>query len=149
MKSLSELLSSMASYMFGLSLTTSVQNGQSEKAPLTQSPSHCTQHFTQSNPESRFTDSMDSFLILLNSKVQTELEIVRIQKDIAEANLIIAQNHNRPHRIFGPTLRHDGLEWICSYGMDDDGKPLLVGRGENPNDALTDFDFKWLGITEE
>jgi hypothetical protein len=45
-------------------------------------------------------------------------------------------------------MSHDGLEWIVKYGADEDGVPLLVGRGRCPAAAITDFDSKWLGIDE-
>lgn len=61
----------------------------------------------------------------------------------------MANNQNMPHRTYVPILRHDGLEWVATWGQDTSGNPMLVGRGPNPAAALLDYDYKWLGINKE
>lgn len=71
------------------------------------------------------------------------LRLLEIEK--AEAELHWARAANMPHRVYQPILNHDGLEWVATWGLNDSGKPLLVGRGDCPGAALLDFDFKWTG----
>ena len=58
----------------------------------------------------------------------------------------MAQSLLLPHNRYGPALTHDGLEWVASFGHDQEGKPLIVGRGDSPNAALMDFSNKWFGL---
>lgn len=139
----------MVSFMFGQSLITLAQNGPSEKEQSKQLLKPSMLPSTQYKQELNFTERMDSFLTLLSSKAKEDLEIAAAQKALAEAQAITAQNMNLPHRIFAQSLKHDGLEWVCSYGSDENGNPFLVGRGSCPSEAFTDFDYKWLGIEKE
>jgi len=146
MKYLSELLSLMAFYAFGQKWTTSLPSGQSEKGPSSPSQAPSTQPCIQSTQELNFTENMASFLILLRSKATEELKTAELTKEIAETQLSILQGQNRPHRTYAPVLKHDGLEWIATFGYDDSGEPALVARGSSPSEALTNFDFLWLGM---
>ena len=66
----------------------------------------------------------------------------------AEENWTSASSANLPHRIYAAQLAHDGMSWICKYGAPGED-PLLVGRGNNPAQAIDDFDNKWQGFGED
>ena len=72
-----------------------------------------------------------------------EMERLSVEAETAKVARTALQMQTLPHRVYGPTLKHDGLEWVATYGYPD---PLLVGRGICPSAALLDFDNKWLGI---
>jgi hypothetical protein len=96
--------------------------------------------------EQIFTDNIVSCLSLARAKAQTELKSAEIEKKLLEAQLTLAQNPNYPHIRYGAHLKHDGLEWIATFGYTEDGKPTLVARGDTPAKALLDFDHKWYGL---
>jgi hypothetical protein len=62
-----------------------------------------------------------------------------------QAITLQAQQQLCPHRQYAVILKHDGLEWVASYGTE---SWALIGRGPNPGKALADFDNKWSGINE-
>jgi hypothetical protein len=89
---------------------------------------------------------MVSFLALTKAKASTDLKIAEMDQQIAETQKVILDNSQLPHRVYGASLKHDGLEWICCFGYDETGNPVLVGRGDTPSRALIDFDHKWYGL---
>ena len=139
MKSIFASLSKMVFCMFGLDRILFTQSGPSEKQLLNQLQQLSMRHSTLSKLEQSFMQSMDS--CQAQKLLEAEIEAKR-----AEAELVFAQAMNHPHRIYQPALRHDGLEWIAQWGYDENGNPFLVGRGSSPSAALTDFDYKWLGL---
>lgn len=79
-----------------------------------------------------------------------ELEILQFQKLAAEqqfqkerALTLYAHQQVLPHRTFSPRLYHDGLQWVAVAEFTSGDK--IVGRGDSPNAALSDFDNQWLG----
>ena len=72
--------------------------------------------------------------------------------------MLKAAKDTLPSRTFVPTVRHDGHEYLATYGwsVDDDSddsddkfksksKYLIVGRGDCPHEAVKNFDQKWYG----
>ena len=126
-------------FISGLSLITSLQNGRSPKNP-------CLQWGQQYGEPSTLSRLEQSFITAMEQSLTQQTLIQDSEKQKAESEALYVQNLNMPHRNYPPMLTHDGLEWIAQYGMDAQGKPLLVGRGPCPSQALTNFDMKWLGI---
>lgn len=57
-----------------------------------------------------------------------------------------AQEHGRPSTVFKPTLTQDGNAWLAIYG---DLPTGVVGVGDSPAAAMTDFDASWYKRTAE
>jgi hypothetical protein len=99
--------------------------------------------------DKRITETMASCLTLEKARLVEELKEATTALKATEAQKAILTNSQLPHRVYGALLKHDGLEWVASFGVDDSGQPQLVGRGASPNAALLDFDHKWYGIEKE
>ena len=65
------------------------------------------------------------------------------QIQTAEAEATVHQSHVLPHRVYTPSMTHDGLHWVAVAKFADDSQ--LVGRGDSPSEALMDYDLQWLG----
>jgi hypothetical protein len=92
--------------------------------------------------------------------LKARLEIAEAEHKVQEANLrmLAAKEHleeataerlssqmlNLPHRVLPLKIYNDGVEWIAMYTCPE-GEPL-VGRGDNPQLALANFDHQWLGL---
>jgi hypothetical protein len=84
-------------------------------------------------------------------KAQVELEEASVKVRIAQEHLeeakhdkLASQLMSLPHRTLHLKIYNDGLTWIAAYECPE-GEPL-VGRGDSPQRALTDFDAQWLGM---
>lgn len=85
------------------------------------------------------------------AKAQAESMEASIKVQIAQEHLEEAR-HDRlasqlmilPHQRMHLQVYNDGLSWIAAY-ICPEGEPL-VGRGDTPQLALTDFDQQWLGL---
>jgi len=71
-----------------------------------------------------------------------KLAEAKLEAAVSEAQS--AQMANLPHRLYGCQLGHDGASWIAKITCPDG--TTLVGRGDSPITAITDFDAQWLGI---
>lgn len=76
--------------------------------------------------------------------------VMKLEKEIAEKkleaekyNVYFFQQKLLPHRTYGVSLSNDGVSWIAKMQLDEGS--VLVGRGDNPQAALMDFDEQWLG----
>jgi hypothetical protein len=85
------------------------------------------------------------------AKAQEELMEAGIRVQIAQEKLeeakhdkVASQMTLLPHRALPLKIYNDGLTWIAIYECPE-GEPL-VGRGDSPQRALTDFDAQWLGM---
>lgn len=54
----------------------------------------------------------------------------------------------RPSRTYPVSLTHDGVMWTCRLSTSNDPLSDLTGRGEHPENAMTDFDNKWFGANQ-
>lgn len=59
--------------------------------------------------------------------------------------MITAAGYNLPHRVYGPNLKHDGVQWVASFG---EGPDTLSAAGDSPNEALVAFDHEWMGLEQ-
>lgn len=132
-------LSKMAFYMFGLDRILFGRNTQSEKPLSSQWQALSMQPSTLSKLEQSFMQN--TALCQAQNLVEATANAER-----AKAEQIYSQNMNLPHRTYQPALKHDGLEWVATWGHDESGNPMLVGRGSSPQKALVDFDYKWIGM---
>jgi hypothetical protein len=85
------------------------------------------------------------------AKAQVELTEASVKAQIAEMHLMEAEHKrlsaqllNLPHRALPLKIYNDGVSWVAVYTCPE-GEPL-VGRGDNPQLALCDFDQQWLGL---
>lgn len=98
----------------------------------------CSALFTLLNSEQSFISNMVSCQDLKRQIAEQELLKAKYEVLVSQRNLL-------PHRYLGVTLNHDGVSWVVTFGH---GESMLVGRGENPQAALTDFDSQWIGMKE-
>ena len=145
MKPVFDFLSRMVFFMSVPKLLTSARSGQSEKSQSPDFQQLSTLAWPQCKLDKSFTESMASSLALTKAKASNDLRISELEMEIAQAQ----QKMYLPHRIYGATLKHDGLEWVAMFGYDEQGQPQLVGRGASPAAALNDFDHKWYGLETE
>lgn len=152
MKRLSSLLSKMASFMSVLLTSKSEQTGLSENFLSEGLEPPSIQQLAASEVGQTFIRNMDLCLRHLreaakNEQLTTEkeLETAEIERQTAEFQKVLKIKTDLPHRVYGTFLKHDGLEWVATFGQDENGQPFLVGRGNTPKDALYDFDAQWLG----
>lgn len=80
----------------------------------------------------------------LSEVVQLERKIAEQKLEAETANAVNNQKKNLPHTFYGVGLMNDGVSWIAKAQLTDG--TVLVGRGDCPAEALTDFDEQWLGI---
>jgi len=71
------------------------------------------------------------------------LEKARLDRDEAETRYNVTMTQMLPHVRYSARLFHDGLQWVCSWGIEPNSQ--LVARGDNPNEALQNFDMAWFG----
>lgn len=82
---------------------------------------------------------------------QLEVELLQTQKKVVEQELrtehartVVTQKALMPHRVYGPHLHHDGIQWVAEIEFAEGES--IVGRGNCPSAALLDFDNQWLGL---
>ena len=86
-------------------------------------------------------------------QMNAEVEAARYTRDLAIEQL-------RPHKLYPVTMYHDGVRWVCSYGVFGDayveylpaqalGESGVVAYGATPAEACENFDRLWLGRYKE
>jgi len=86
-------------------------------------------------------------------KARTEAETAEYQK-----RLVMQQF--RPCKVYPVIVYHDGMRWVCSYGVLSDqhrdylpsnalGQSGVEAYGEFPEDAMKNFDTMWIGAVLE
>lgn len=86
-------------------------------------------------------------------KARTDAETAEYQK-----RLVMQQF--RPCKIYPVIIYHDGLRWVCSYGVLSDqykdylpsnslGQSGVEAYGEFPEEAMKNFDGMWIGSSLE
>lgn len=86
-------------------------------------------------------------------KARTEAETAEYQK-----RLVMQQF--RPCKIYPVIVYHDGMRWVCSYGVFGDqhrdylpanalGQSGVEAYGEYPEEAMKNFDTMWIGVVLE
>ena len=86
--------------------------------------------------------AMNDFLIS-----QEQLREAKARANLAETELARMQITMRPSRTQAITMSNDGLQWVVRLLSDmTDPRNELVGVGDSPEKACTDFDYKWYGI---
>jgi hypothetical protein len=78
---------------------------------------------------------------------QEHLREAKARADIATTDLLRIQTAMRPSRTQHISMLHDGLQWVVRLQIDPSNpRNELVGVGDSPEKACTDFDMKWYGI---
>lgn len=80
----------------------------------------------------------------LGASLQLEKKIAEKRLEGEEAITTHNQIMNRPHMLYAPEVTHDSMQWVVKMEFSEGA--MLVGRGDSVNDALIDFDKKWLGV---
>lgn len=80
---------------------------------------------------------MDTLQGLILERARNEANEAAVSACVAGYNLL-------PHVKYSPRLYHDGLQWVCVWGLE----TPIVGRGGSPREALYNFDKLWNGDSE-
>jgi hypothetical protein len=86
-------------------------------------------------------------------KMSYEAEAARYARNLAIEQL-------RPHKLYPVMIYHDGVRWVCSYGVFGDaytdylpaqalGQSGVEAFGSTPSEACENFDRLWLGRYRE
>ncbi|KPK54273.1 MAG: hypothetical protein AMS22_06105 [Thiotrichales bacterium SG8_50] len=86
-------------------------------------------------------------------KAKAEAEAAEAAKRLATFQLL-------PHRMYPVLLYHDGLRWVCSYGVSNThyadylpdnafGQSGVEAYGNTPQEATVNFDTQWVGLHNE
>ena len=78
---------------------------------------------------------------------QLEIKLSNQELLTEEAETLFQQARGAPHRTYAPAVTHDGMHWVAVAKFIDGTQ--LVGRGNCPSEALTDYDLQWLGAKGE
>jgi len=79
----------------------------------------------------------------MDTIIDFEREAAKYKSQAEYYSMCFTQQQLLPHRNYGVSLSNDGVSWIASLVMDETA--VLVGRGDSPQEALTDFDLQWSG----
>lgn len=108
-------------------------------------------------------ENVDSSLVDQVKAVSVEQAIQSMQlmkaKNEAEASEYqkrLVMQQFRPCKIYPVMIYHDGIRWVCSYGVLSDqyrdylphnalGQTGVEAYGECPEDAMKNFDSMWVG----
>ena len=132
--------------MLPLHLAEFHQNGLLGMSASEDSGPQSIQRLPASERDALFTNKTATYLITMCETAKIELETAKKELEVADSQSALLMKSGMPHRVYGADLKHDGLEWVATFGRDSNGVPHLVGRGNNPAAALYDFDKKWLGV---
>ena len=80
----------------------------------------------------------------------------RTEADTAEYQKRLAMQEFRPCKMYPIVIYHDGMRWVCSFGVMGDayrdylpdsamGQSGVEAYGEYPEQALQNFDAMWIG----
>jgi len=83
----------------------------------------------------------------------------RAKAETAECEKRLAMQEFRPCRLYPVLIYHDGMRWVCSYGVMPEefsmslpgaanGESGVEAYGECPEEACQNFDAMWHGVTE-
>jgi len=80
----------------------------------------------------------------------------RARADAAEYEKRLVMQQFRPSRMYPVVVYHDGMRWVCSYGVAGEayreylpdsalGQSGVEAYGEFPEEAMQNFDALWIG----
>jgi len=97
----------------------------------------------------------------VDQAIQTlKLIKVRAEAETAEYQKRLAMQQLRPCKLYPILMYHDGLRWVCSYGVFGReylaylpdralGQSGVEAYGNSPEEALQNFDAMWIGTLAE
>jgi hypothetical protein len=122
-------------------------SSHSSTESITTNNSGSSRHRDELPSETRTLHTLQNLRV---AKAQEELKESSVRSRIAEANLeealydkLASQLMILPHRQLLIQIYNDGISWIAAYKCSE-GEPV-VGRGDSPQQACSDFDKHWLG----
>ena len=78
------------------------------------------------------------------TRISLEKELAEQRIETEKAQTMFHQRRTLPHLSYGCGLMNDGVSWIAKLQLADGN--AIVGRGDCPAKALSDFDEQWLGL---
>lgn len=78
---------------------------------------------------------------------QLKKKILAVKLRKAEMQLIATMANLRPSRQLPITVRREGSRWVCTFEVDPDPMNCVTAYGESPEQATSNFDYLWNGVT--
>lgn len=97
----------------------------------------------------------------IEQAIQTmKLMRARADAETAEYQKRLVMQQFRPCRLYPVLIFHDGIRWVCSYGVFGDkyrdflpetslGQSGVEAYGDSPEEAMQNFDSLWVGTMLE